>query len=472
MGCCNSRAEQLPKRGGFKRNTMVFHSKGTPRDTYKTIKLLGKGGFGTVTLVEDLRTGARRAMKELLKSGLTEEDRKTMLKEVTTLSTMDHPNIMKVYELIESNSSYNIITELIEGGELLEMISREKKLTEALTVRFLHETMSAVYYCHSNGIVHRDLKPQNLMLTSKDPEASIKVIDFGIADKLNSKRKITEVIGTPLFMSPEMFDGSYDEKCDIWSSGVILYMMITGSVPFTGSGIAQIKEAVRSARIDFSKPVWQNVSDELKDLLRKMLEPAPRKRPSAKEVLEHPLFKKLKAGSLSNNPISTEALENLEKFHAQNKLEKSILTFITTNIMDDGSNKELIQVFKAIDKNNDGRLSREEIINGYKELGLSVEHAEGIINKIDSDQSGLVDYSEFITATQDWKKVCEKDFLEKTFRTYDIGRDGNLSLSELKQLIPGIENSEWDQFIREADKNGDGQISLAEFKEYLVSKVG
>lgn len=471
MGCCNTKGEQPLGKKGVRRDTFVFHSKGTPRDTYKTIKLLGKGGFGTVTLVEDLRTGSRRAMKELLKSGLSEEDRKTMLKEVTTLSTMDHPNIMKVYEMIESVSSYYIITELIEGGELLDMISREKKLNEALTVRFLHETMSAVYYCHSNGIVHRDLKPQNLMLTSKDPEASIKVIDFGIADKLNSKRKITEVIGTPLFMSPEMFDGSYDEKCDIWSSGVILFMMITGTVPFTGSGVAQIKESVKAARIDFTKPVWAPISEELKDLLRKMLEPNPRKRPSAKEVLDHPLFKKLKSGSLSTNPIGTEALENLQKFNAQNKLEKSILSFISNNIMDDGANKELIQVFKAIDKNNDGRLSREEIINGYKELGLSTEHAQEIINKIDSDQSGLVDYSEFITATQDWKKVCEKDFLEKTFKTYDIGRDGNLSLSELKQLIPGVENSEWDNFIAEADKNGDGLISLSEFKEYIVNKV-
>lgn len=471
MGCCNTKGEQLPSGKGVRRDTFVFHSKGTPRDTYKTIKLLGKGGFGTVTLVEDLRTGSRRAMKELLKSGLSEEDRKTMLKEVTTLSTMDHPNIMKVYEMIESSSSYYIITELIEGGELLDMISREKKLNEALTVRFLHETMSAVYYCHSNGIVHRDLKPQNLMLTSKDPEASIKVIDFGIADKLNSKRKITEVIGTPLFMSPEMFDGSYDEKCDIWSSGVILFMMITGTVPFTGSGVAQIKESVKAARIDFNKPVWANISDELKDLLRKMLEPNPRKRLSAKQVLDHPLFKKMKSGSLSTNPIGTEALENLQKFNAQNKLEKSILTFISNNIMDDGANKELIQVFKAIDKNNDGRLSREEIINGYKELGLGIEHAQEVINKIDSDQSGLVDYSEFITATQDWKKVCEKDFLEKTFMTYDIGRDGNLSLSELKQLIPGVENSEWDNFIAEADKNGDGLISLSEFKEYIFKKV-
>lgn len=472
MGCCQSRENPPTKNNkAIDRTSLVCHVKGTPRDNFRTIKVLGKGGFGTVTLVEDKRTGAKRAMKELLKSGLTEADRATMLREVTTLSTIDHPNIMKVYELIESNTAYNIVTELIEGGELLDMISREKKLTESTAVKFLYETMSAIFYCHSIGIVHRDLKPQNLMLTSREPSASIKVIDFGIADKLNPKRKITEVIGTPLFMSPEMFAGSYDEKCDIWSSGVILYMMITGTVPFTGNGVAAIKAAATAGKIDFSRPVWTGISDELKDLLRNMLEPNSKKRFSAKQVLDHSLFVKMQAGSLSNNPISTEALENLQKFHAQNKLEKSILTFITTNIMDDSSNKELIDLFKAIDKNNDGRLSRQEIINGYQELGLTVEHAQEIISKIDSDQSGLVDYSEFITATQNWKKICEKDFLEKTFKIYDIGKDGHLSLNELKQLIPGVENSDWDQFFQEADKNGDGLISLSEFKDYIMSKV-
>lgn len=247
-------------------------------------------------------------------------------------------------------------------------------------------------------------------------------------------------------------------------------MMITGTVPFTGNGVAAIKNAATAAKIDFSRPAWNGISEELKDLLRNMLEPNPRKRLSAKQVLDHPVFARMQAGSLSNNPISTEALENLQRFHAQNKLEKSILTFITTNIMDDSSNKELIDLFKSIDKNNDGRLSRQEIINGYQELGLTLEHAQEIISKIDSDQSGLIEYSEFITATQNWKKICEKDFLEKTFKIYDIGKDGNLSLNELKQLIPGVENSDWDQFFQEADKNGDGLISLSEFKDYIMAK--
>ena len=200
MGCCQSKPETLAKnKDALDKASLVFHSKGLPRDKYTTIKILGKGGFGTVTLVENKRTGARRAMKELLKGGLSREDEETMLREVKTLSEIDHPSIMKVYELIESPNSYNIITELIAGGELLEMIAREKKLSESMAAKFMYETMSAVSYCHSKGIVHRDLKPQNLLLTTKGPDASIKVIDFGIADKLNAGGKINEVIGTVRF---------------------------------------------------------------------------------------------------------------------------------------------------------------------------------------------------------------------------------------------------------------------------------
>ena len=201
MGCCQSRQESNPQaKDAVDKSLLVFHSKGLPREKYTTIKILGKGGFGTVTLVEDKRTGAKKAMKELHKSSLSKEDERIMLKEVNTLSQIDHPHIMKVYELIESPNSYNIITELIPGGELLEMLGREKKLTESLAARFMYETMSAVSYCHQRKIVHRDLKPQNLLLTSRGPDASIKVIDFGIADKMNSKGRITEITGTVMFI--------------------------------------------------------------------------------------------------------------------------------------------------------------------------------------------------------------------------------------------------------------------------------
>lgn len=273
-------------------------------------------------------------------------------------------------------------------------------------------------------------------------------------------------------MSPEMFDGNYNEKCDIWSSGVILFMMITGNVPFSGNGIALIKEAIKAAKIDYTRPVWKSVSADVQDLIKKMLEPNPSKRLSAAQVLNHQWFAAYKAGNLSDSPISEEAFANLSKFHATSKLQKSILTFISTNIMDEDSNKELTKLFKSIDKNNDGRLSHEEILNGYKELGLPSSQAEEIIKKVDSDMSGIIEYSEFITAAQDWRNICEKDVLEKAFKTYDIGGDGNLSLQELKMLIPGIENSEWEQFINDADKNRDGLISLGEFKEYMLSKLG
>jgi calcium-dependent protein kinase len=270
-------------------------------------------------------------------------------------------------------------------------------------------------------------------------------------------------------MSPEMFEGNYDEKCDIWSAGVILYSMITGNIPFNGTDMVKLKAAIREAYIDYTRPVWGTVSVDIQDLLKHMIDPDPKTRFSAEQVLNHKWFQAYKSGSLSNSPISDEAFANLTKFHATDKLHKFILMFISSCIMDEESNKELVKLFKSIDKNNDGRLSFDEVINGYKELGLPLTQADEIIKKVDFDQSGMIEYSEFITAAQDWKLACQKDLLEKTFNTYDVGGDGYLSLYELKALIPNIENSEWQKFFNDADKDKDGVISLAEFKDYMLS---
>lgn len=270
-------------------------------------------------------------------------------------------------------------------------------------------------------------------------------------------------------MAPEVFSARYDEKCDIWSAGVIMFMMMTGLVPFAGNDRNQLRRSICTHQINFSKEKFSHISGQAKDLISKMLEKNPSRRFNAGDVLDHPWFHSYKENLLSENLLNVEAFESLAKFHAETKLKRTVLTFISTKIMDDEAVRELSRLFKAIDRNSDGKLSYDEITSAYEMLGVTLEDSKKVFAEIDSNQSGMVEYSEFITACQRVKVFENKGYLEKTFQTYDIGGDGTLSMAELKYSIPGIESQDWVEFFNKADKDKDGKISLSEFKEYLLS---
>lgn len=270
-------------------------------------------------------------------------------------------------------------------------------------------------------------------------------------------------------MAPEVFSARYDEKCDIWSAGIILFMMVTGLVPFTGNNQSQLRRAICTNQIDYSKPSLSHISTEVKDLLTKMIEKNPAKRYNASDVLDHSWFHCYKENTLSNAPINIDALNALSKFHALTKLKRTILTFIGTKMIEEETSKELSRLFRAIDRNNDGKLSYDEITSAYELLGVSIEDSKKIFAEIDSNQSGMVEYNEFVMACNRSKDLENKGILEKTFQTYDIGGDGTLSINELKFSIPGIDTQDWVEFFNTADKDKDGKITLSEFKSYLLS---
>ncbi|CAG9321174.1 unnamed protein product [Blepharisma stoltei] len=487
MGCCNSKLDRpqkkkssgLPgttssttKKKNVSKANFVSQKKGAVEDHYTIIKKLGSGGFGTVYQVVDKRTNIERAMKELPRSKMTQEASAQMLSEVEILRTLDHPNIMKVYELIESRKSYYIITEFLTGGDLFGKLLKEKNLSEKAAAKYVYDFMSAINYCHKNGIVHRDLKPENLLLENSDPDAKIKVIDFGISQKLQPHHKLNQAVGTIFYMAPETFTGSYDEKCDIWSAGVILYIMLCGSPPFFAENVEQMAEIITQGNLTFRQPVWNSVSGEAKSLIQSMLATDPEDRLNAEQVLNHAWFKSYINNELPKTALSTEALGNLGKFHAQGKLEKSIMTFISSQVTSAKEDKEFAELFSKMDKNKDGKLSQREILEGYKELGITTPPGiSEVLKKIDSDGSGFLDYTEFVTASKDWKSAFEKNELESAFKMYDQGGDGKLSLKELKESIPDIEDSDWEKFLLEADRNGDSQIGLEELKVYLMQKI-
>mmetsp|Transcript_1464 Transcript_1464/g.1453 ORF Transcript_1464/g.1453 Transcript_1464/m.1453 type:complete len:179 (-) Transcript_1464:695-1231(-) len=178
-----------------------------------------------------------------------------MLLEVELLKEMDHPNILKVFEVIESDLCYYIVSELLTGGELFDKVLKDMRFSEKIAAKYIHDIVTAINYCHQKNIVHRDLKPENLLLVNNNPNAPLKVIDFGISQKLSPGSKLTTAIGTLYYMAPEVFSGTYDEKCDIWSSGVILYLMICGRPPFVGNTEVEVLKKIRAGQPDMAKGI-------------------------------------------------------------------------------------------------------------------------------------------------------------------------------------------------------------------------
>ena len=253
------------EKKGFNKEEFVGKVEGELTDKYEIIKEIGSGGFSRCLLVKNKITKQSFACKELLKKSLS--DYEGLMREVNLMIKLDHPNIIKLYEYYENDKNIYLIMELCTGGELFDRIVENTdngvQFTEKQAAHIFRQMMSAINYCHKNGIVHRDLKPENLLYLNKSENSPIKVIDFG---------------------SPEILQGKYDEKCDIWSAGVILYIIICGYPCFNGEDDDEIFAAIQKGKIQFPSPEWDDISEDAKNLIKKMCCP-PNKRLTAEQVL-------------------------------------------------------------------------------------------------------------------------------------------------------------------------------------------
>jgi len=300
---------------------------------YAVIKKLGEGTYGEVLEVELRATGARRAVKIIPRSNKRGRDEQFRT-EIEIVKELSHPNVMKLFEFFEDEFRYFLVMELYNGGELFNLIEKSFRFAETDAASIIEQCLDAIRYLHKNGIVHRDLKPENLVLKNAS-DLTIKVVDFGLAAKLNRDEPLTEMTGTCYYAAPEVLnaeDGeSYDEKCDIWSLGIILHTLLCGYPPFDGKDDKEIFDAIRDAdeNIEFVAEDWVNVSHLAIKFVERMLTRDPKKRPSASECLKDPwLASKRIRGNLNcpsanfhafrqsrNEAFHLEALEAFQNYY-------------------------------------------------------------------------------------------------------------------------------------------------------------
>ncbi|CAD8061126.1 unnamed protein product [Paramecium sonneborni] len=211
-------------------NIFVNLKSGDITDNYIFNKILREGSCGQVRLVLHKKLGQQRAMKQISKKKIQKEQEDAMFSEVSLLKNMDHPNIVKLYELYQDSQNYYLVTEYLNGGELLDKLNVEKTFNEKIAAEYMKQVLQALAYCHAQNIIHRDMKPANIMFASTDSQSQIKVIDFGTAKKFVSGQTQSQTIGTPLYIAPEVIDKNYTEKCDIWSCGFRIFIDISSKL--------------------------------------------------------------------------------------------------------------------------------------------------------------------------------------------------------------------------------------------------
>ena len=456
---------------------------------YELCNYIGKGGFGRVYKVRHKLSNQYRAMKIIQCKSSSEHHSTAVNKEINILKNLDHPNIIKVYEFYSSEKYVYIINELCTGGELFDKIVDVKHFSENVACHIMRQLLSAVAYCHENGVIHRDLKPENILIESseeKDKEFfHIKVIDFGTCEILK-KKKLTEQIGTSFYIAPEVLKNGYNEKCDLWSCGVILYILLCGSPPFYGKNEKEIFRKILDGNFTFRHKIWNKISSEAKNLVLKLLQVNPIKRLSAKEALEDIWFQKnININTIENNKNSNNFksfIKNITEFCAEQKLQQATLAFLVHNFAPKEELDELKKIFFAFDKNGDGKLSKEEFVTGLTNNNDNLNtilkddgNIEGLLKNIDQDNNGYIGFEEFLIASINKEKILTEKNLKMAFNVFDRDKSGGICQNELKYILGeynvNAKEQLWQKMIQQIDLNQDGQISYEEFHKMMMDVI-
>ncbi|TQD87714.1 hypothetical protein C1H46_026718 [Malus baccata] len=272
---------------GLQAGSVLQTKTGKIREFYSFGRKLGQGQFGITFLCVEKATGKEYACKSIAKRKLiTDDDVEDVRREIQIMHHLaGHPNVISIKGAYEDAIAVHVVMELCAGGELFDRIIQRGHYTERKAAELTRTIVGVVEACHSLGVMHRDLKPENFLFVSQDEDALLKTIDFGLSIFLKPGVKFTDVVGSPYYVAPEVLRKRYGPEADVWSAGVILYILLSGVPPFWAEGEQGIFEQVLHGDLDFESDPWPSISDGAKDLVRRMLVRDPKRRLTAHEVL-------------------------------------------------------------------------------------------------------------------------------------------------------------------------------------------
>ena len=466
-----------------KQETLIIQEKGNPSKKYKPTKILGSGSFGSVYEAKNTIFQNTVAMKVIKKDPNNEIDEQEIKNEIDILKKLSHPNIVKIYEFYISNSHYYIITEFCKEGELFSYI--KNKYSERQLAVLFYQVFSGLWYLHDNKILHRDIKLENIMISKKEKDNEsgeelfwVKIIDFGTAKIFEKNKKEKDVVGSSYYIAPEVLKQNYNEKCDTWSVGVILYMMLVGRAPFDGKDDEEIISKINSGEYNSKEPRLLKHSPEVRDLVNKLLQKDLSRRYSAKEALGHPWFEKYGGRSLFSN-FKREEIEpyinNLINYSFNSKIQQLVIAFLVHNLPNDESSINVLKLFRYFNKSGNCKLTKEELMNGLydfkdkNEVNNVVDHLFALL---DGDNNGYIEFEEFLRACVDKKTILTSTYLKYAFKFLDKEKTGTLNTEKIIKAFVLKSNkileAVFNNTLNSVDRDGDGIINFEEFQELML----
>ncbi|KAK4279745.1 hypothetical protein QN277_011471 [Acacia crassicarpa] len=466
----------VPSKSSLAKSFSVLpHQTQRLRDHFLLGKKLGQGQFGTTYLCTEKSTGKQFACKSIPKRKLLcKEDYEDVWREIQIMHHLsEHPNVVQIQGTYEDTVFVHLVMELCAGGELFDRIILKGNYSEKEAVKLIATIVGVVEACHSLGVMHRDLKPENFLFESQDEDAKMKATDFGLSAFYKPGQYCSDMVGSPYYVAPEVLCKHYGPEADVWSVGIILYILLSGVPPFWAETEAGIFRQILHGELDLVSEPWPSISESAKDLVKQMLERDPRKRISAHKVLCHPWI--VDDTVAPDKPLDSAVLTRLKQFSEMNKLKKMARRVIAERLSEEeiGGLREL---FKMIDTDNSGTITFEELKEGLKKVGSNLMEAEikSLMEAADIDNNGTIDYGEFLAATLHLNKMEREDNLVAAFSYFDKDGSGYITLDELQQACKefGLVDVHLDETIKEIDLDNDGRIDFAEFSAMMKKSDG
>ena len=500
----------------FKTDALIRSYNFSPYEIYEELSTLGEGAYGIVKKV-CLKNNKEtiRAMKIISKQNVVEGQINRLFEEIEILKKLEHSNIMKIYEYFIDENNLYIITEFCDEGDLLGKMKKLNKMSELVVKYLMSQILDALLYLHANRVFHGDIKLENIMLyktsrksvkrftvINKDLNSNvnlqkeiddnlgnndyvedmsiyeIKLIDFGCSKFLNKKKhnKLSGIVGTSMYCSPEVIDNSYDEKSDEWSCGVLMYILLCGYWPFEGETEEEIFKNIKNYNIDFDTYELKQVSDNCKDLMKKLLNPDKQNRITAFEALKHPFFTQ----KLNPMKILTKHkdLSILNKFFKLKKypsiLHKVVVAYCCFNFIDKEEERKLNELFRYLDQKKQKKLTLDDFKRGFKEAKISVSLFElkNIMNLLDTDGNNLIEYQEFLRALCNKDDLLNDQNLRAVFDIIDKDKKGYANINDINNFIVGnghstLKENALKKLDEQIDIKKDLKMTFEEFCDFI-----